>query len=127
MKYILTFILSGLLLTGVAQSNVKTSTQPELKSEKAEGKVVTYYPGTKQIMETGYYKNGQKHGQWIRYNKQGVKINEAYFDNGKPTGKWIVWDDNGVKRFEMQYENGKKTGTWYMWDENANLVSERTY
>ena len=111
MKYILTFILSGLLLTGVAQSNVKTSTQPELKSEKAEGKVVTYYPGTKQIMETGYYKNGQKHGQWIRYNKQGVKINEAYFDNGKPTGKWIVWDDNGVKRFEMQYENGKKTGT----------------
>ena len=40
MKYILTFILSGLLLTGVAQSNVKTSTQPELKSEKAEGKVI---------------------------------------------------------------------------------------
>jgi len=127
MKYLFTILLSGLLTVSFAQSTNNATEKQVLKSEKIDGKVITYYPGTKQIMETGFYKNGKKHGQWIRYNKQGVKINEAYFDMGKPTGKWIVWDDNGTKRFEMQYENGKKTGTWYMWDENANLVSERTY
>jgi antitoxin component YwqK of YwqJK toxin-antitoxin module len=127
MKYLLSLLFCGLLTVGYAQSDNKNAGNIELKKENYEGKVVTYYPGTKQIMEVGYYKNGKKDGQWVRYNMKGVKINEAYFENGMPTGKWIVWDDNGVKRFEMQYKNGKKTGTWYMWDENANLVSERTY
>ena len=42
---------------------------------------------TGQLWQVGHFKDNQKHGQWIRYNKDGKLEYEEYFENGKTPKK----------------------------------------
>ena len=77
--------------------------------------------------EVGEYRNGEKHGKWIKWNESGNKVTEANYYLGDKEGEWTIWDAEGNKRYEMFYDKGEKVGTWKMWNEEQELVSEREY
>jgi len=90
------------------------------------GSVEFYYPTT-EIMEQGGFKDGLKHGKWVRWSVKGNKLAEANYNKGKKDGKWLIWDELGIKRYEMYYTNGTKTGTWVMWDEKGQIANKKEY
>ena len=51
----------------------------------------------------------------------------SYDSNGEKHGEWIVWDNNGVVRIKMFYQNGKRSGTWKIYNQNGILINERDY
>lgn len=58
---------------------------------KAKGKSIqgmmqgewTFYRETGQLWQVGNFKDNQKHGKWIRYDKQENLEYEKTFENGK--------------------------------------------
>jgi len=42
-----------------------------------------FYRETGQLWQVGHFKNGQKHGSWIRYDKKGQLEYDEIFDHGK--------------------------------------------
>ncbi len=97
-----------------------------IKRGKEDGSVEFYYP-TSEIMEQGFFNDGNKDGKWVRWSNNGNKLAEANYKNGKKDGKWIIWDERGIKRYEMYYKNGKKTGVWLIWDEKGQISNKKEY
>lgn len=88
--------------------------------EKDGGLVaVTTYHEDGSVKETGFYKNKKLHGEWAKFNQEGVKVARAYYTNGKKTGKWMFLN-NGVLT-EVDYDNNKITNV-YEWNNNDNVV-----
>lgn len=97
-----------------------------IKNGVENGSVEFYYPTT-EIMEQGNFKDGLKHGKWVRWSEKGNKLAEANYNKGKKDGAWLIWDERGIKRYEMYYTNGLKTGTWMMWDEKGQISNQKKY
>jgi len=97
-----------------------------VKNGKENGTVEFYYP-TEEIMEQGFFKDGEKDRKWVRWSINGNKLAEANYNKGKKDGKWLIWDERGVKRYEMFYSNGLKTGVWIMWDEKGQISNKKEY
>ncbi len=88
---------------------------------------VEFYHSTNEIMEQGNFRDGVKHGKWVRWSIGGNKLAEANYNKGKKQGKWLIWDERGTKRYEMFYANGAKTGTWMIWDEQGQISNKKQY
>lgn len=46
-----------------------------------------FYRESCQLWQVGNFRNGQKHGQWIRYDKNGQLEYQEQFENGKKIAK----------------------------------------
>ena len=68
--------------------------------------VTTYYESG-EIMEQGFYKDKKLHGEWNKYDKNGVKITKAFYSDGVKTGKWTFLNDG--KLTEVVYKKNKIT------------------
>ena len=97
-----------------------------IKNGVENGSVEFYYPTT-EIMEQGNFKDGLKHGKWVRWSVKGNKLAEAIYKKGKKDGTWVIWDERGIKRYEMHYANGTKIGIWIMWDEKGQISNQKEY
>ena len=101
-------------------------------------------------IEEGYFVNGRKEGEWIRYHKDGKTISlrgnysnnrpkgeyKRYFKNGKLKefgsfnedqykGILIRYHSNGKIAYQGNYNNsGKETGTIKYFYDNGNLALE---
>jgi antitoxin component YwqK of YwqJK toxin-antitoxin module len=117
-------IFNGAL--SVEEDGVKKSTL-QIKDGMIDGEAQYFFASTGQIMETGMFEKGQKHGKWIRYNEAGIVVGLAQYNFGKKHGTWTVFDDKGTKRFEMTYNNGDKSGIWNSWDEAGQVTSTKDY
>ena len=97
MKKILTTVMLGIATLAFAQEK-----QPTFK---AEGDLVkaTYYYEDGSIKTQGFFKNKKLTGEWVRFDKEGNKIQLAYYAAGKKVGKWFVWTKESLK--EINYEN----------------------
>jgi len=42
-------------------------------------------------------KDGQMHGYWEWFRKDGTKMRSGYFDCGKRVGEWITYDKKGAR------------------------------
>ncbi len=90
----------------------------EKTSEKQE--VVHYPNGNKKL--TGQYRNGERHGVWTSWYKDGSIKSELRFRNGKRHGFYKTWYRNGKIRYEGQYHHGERTGTWKYYEKNGDLI-----
>lgn len=70
---------------------------------------------------SGYFRNNQKHGQWLYYYENGFIADEAWFLNGKLHGRSSSSYKNGVLRSNGYYEHGKKIREWTYFDESGKL------
>jgi len=79
--------------------------QEQKPTFKAEGDLVkaSYYHEDGSIKTQGFFKDKKLTGEWVRFDKEGNKVQLAYYDNGKKVGKWFVWTADSLK--EINYES----------------------
>jgi len=56
------------------------------------------------------FKDGEKHGQWTYWYRNGQKDREGSYFHGEKDKKWIKWRPNGDKPWEKTYEQGVQIG-----------------
>ncbi len=93
-----TFITAMMMIGGavIAQNGVKKPVF-ENQGELIKG---TYYYEDGSIRQEGTYKNGELHGKWISYDKNGEKTASAEYNNGEKTGTWLFWQGDKAKQVE---------------------------
>jgi len=81
---------------------------------------------TGTVEEIGYYVNGQLEGPYTKYNRTKVK-EELNYKNGQLHGDVVKYFDTGEKLMESNYVNGKRDGVEKYYDEEGNVTLEYTY
>lgn len=97
MKKCIAILVFSFVFTGFAQEQ-----KPTFKSESGLIKA-TYYYEDGSIKTQGFFKDEKLTGEWVRFDKEGNKIQLGYYNNGKKVGKWFFWSLGSLK--EVNYEN----------------------
>ena len=63
--------------------------------------------------------NGKPDGLWIKWSKNGNKIEEGNYSNGLLEGYFALYHPNGLKSLEGSILHGKKNGLFAMYHENG--------
>jgi hypothetical protein len=90
------------------------------------GKWIYWYKnGVKQL--EGEYLGDKKTGSWVKWYENGIKATEGEFLYGKMHGKWTDWHGNGKKALESYWVLGKRDGQWKSWNGDGTLKKTLTY
>lgn len=106
MKKFLAIMILSLTIGGYAQDHKPTF--------KAQGDLVkaTYYYKDGAIKTQGFFKDKKLTGEWVRFDKEGNKVQLAYYKNGKKIGKWFVWTSNSLKEINYKSNTIASVNTW---------------
>lgn len=116
MKFSLTFILSFLIICGIKAQQTEAIPYCDCvdKVEQIKpilnGKFQRTCKGV--IIETGTFKNGNKDGEWITYNKKSVVIRRINYNDGKLNGKFEAYDAKGALKVTAYFKDDVKTDKW---------------
>jgi len=128
------FILCSLILIGCGSSvepyeesydngQLKIETSTKVENGERHGEFIRYHKDGK-IKETGTYVNGTKEGPSVYYWSDGDRQERTYV-NGTKEGPAVYYHTNG-DREEFTYVNGKYEGpSVYYWSDGDR--QERTY
>ncbi|PWG06219.1 toxin-antitoxin system YwqK family antitoxin [Polaribacter aquimarinus] len=116
MKNLITIIVLCIATIGFAQQN-----EPNYE---AEGDLVkaTYYHEDGSINIQGYFKNKKLTGKWVRYDKEGNKVQMAFYKDGKKVGRWFVWAKESLK--EIHYDDNAIVSV-NLWKHEAKLAMNK--
>lgn len=130
-------IFSGLLLVGLISCQENPEKVVEEKYETGKPKRVRFYDqDSTAVKEIVYYKNGNKkikgkllngnrHGTWISYLKDGSKWTQAKYKQGKLVN-FTSCKENLEKVVEEKYETGQpKLVRFY--DQDNSAIKEIVY
>ena len=82
---------------GQKEKDVKLNTETNLVE-------ATYYHDNGEVSQKGTFDlDGKLHGDWVKYNEEGVKISEGTYTKGVRTGKWVFVTNGSVK--EVEFDN----------------------
>lgn len=107
---------------GINQVKAKRSYQNGIMN----GEITVYYKNG-QISKRGQYKDGEYHGKWIGWFKNGTKSFEVNHDEGLLDGAYITYHENGKMKEKGIYNESQKTGKWEYFDNAGNLICEKMY
>jgi antitoxin component YwqK of YwqJK toxin-antitoxin module len=62
-------------------------------ASKATKRVIHYKDGS--VQGQGSMKDGEMHGYWEWFRKDGTKLRSGHFDRGTQVGEWITYDRKG--------------------------------
>ncbi|KDR94962.1 Antitoxin component YwqK of the YwqJK toxin-antitoxin module [Peptoclostridium litorale DSM 5388] len=80
------------------------------------------------LLETGYYYEEKKDGQWLTYSSAGVLIKNETYSMGKRSGLYRQYASSGELVEESNYQDGQYHGMYKRWDEwTGNLEMEGSY
>lgn len=90
----------------------------------AEGDLVkaTYYHEDGTVSTQGYFKNKKLTGKWVRYDKEGNKIQMAFYNEGKKVGRWFVWTGTSLK--EINYDNNAVVDV-NLWKHDSKIAANK--
>ena len=71
------------------------------------------------MSQTGTYKEGKLHGEWISFDNEGNKVAVGNYTKGVKTGKWFFWDGNELS--EVNYSNNA-IASIKTWESNSNVA-----
>lgn len=97
---LLVMMVTFLFGTGLTAQEIKPNFEKE--GELIKG---TFYYEDGNISQKGTYKNGELHGEWVSYDKNGKKTALASYRNGKKVGKWFFWSNDVLT--EVDYEENR--------------------
>lgn len=85
------------------------------------GSYVDKYPnGINKFV--GFYRLGQRHGQWMAFYPNGTQWSEMHYDKGLRQGPNIAYFEDGKVRFSGFYKNDKQDSVWSYYDSIGNLA-----
>ena len=76
------------------------------------------------IYAEGFLLEGQRHGKWVFWYRNGKKQLEGEYVRGKKTGTWTKWREEGARITEGEFLYGKMHGTWTDWHGNGQKALE---
>ena len=79
------------------------------------------------IAHEGKIKNGEDHGYYKSYYRNGRIWKEGEYDMGVFTGKHTIWSIDGQKLLEGEYVKHERHGIWYNWDQDGMICSVTKY
>lgn len=114
MKKLLTICMMGIATFMFSQENNTTYT--------TEGDLVkaTYYYEDGSIKTQGFFKNNKLTGKWVRFDKNGKKVQIAHYKDGKKVGKWLVWTSEGTLK-EINYKDNSIASV-NVWKSDAKIA-----
>lgn len=71
-----------------------------------------------EIKKDTYIQNGDVIEATLHFDNGQVSQKGFYTVDGKLTGEWLSFNREGVKTAKAQYDNGNKVGTWFFWSED---------
>ena len=85
-------------------------------------------PRTLKLLKKGYFNDGRKIGNWIKYNSNGSKRYDRNYSDNRRVGKNIEYHRNGKIHVEANYNNnGYKAGTYKKYFEEGELEEAGRY
>jgi antitoxin component YwqK of YwqJK toxin-antitoxin module len=78
-----------------------------------------WWNGTSEVEVVGTEGYDQRHGRFVAWNLDGLKVLEGSYVDDVPEGKFTWWHENGTKAIEGSYVHGKQDGTWTWWYSNG--------
>jgi antitoxin component YwqK of YwqJK toxin-antitoxin module len=75
----------------------------------------------------GFFRFGERHGQWMSFYPMGTLWSELHFDKGLRHGLNITYFKNGKKRYEGSYKNNKQDSVWNYYDTSGVLAEKVFY
>lgn len=82
----------------------------------------TIFHESGELSQTGFFtKEGKLTGEWISFNREGVKTAEGHYNNGAKVGTWFFWKEKTLT--EVSYTDSKiaAINTWR--NKETQLVS----
>lgn len=73
---------------------------------------------------TGFFRFGQRHGQWLSFYPSGLAWSEMHYDKGLRHGPNIAYYPDGKKRYEGVYKNDKQDSIWCYYD-SLGVLAEK--
>ncbi len=65
---------------------------------------------------TGFFRFGQRHGQWASFYPNGVIWSELHYDKGLREGPNKAYFETGKLRYDGFYKNDKRDSIWCYYD-----------
>ena len=90
------------------------------------GDYIDKYPNG-VIKFTGFFRFGQRHGQWMAFYENGLKWSECFYDKGLKHGSTQVFYSNGNLNYSGWYKQDQKDSLWFWYDEKGKEVDKRAY
>ena len=79
------------------------------------GDYIDKYPNG-VIKFTGFFRFGQRHGQWMAFYENGLKWSDCFYDKGKKHGATMVYHPNGKLYYSGWYKNDMRDSLWLFYD-----------
>lgn len=79
------------------------------------------------LLDSGYFKDGERHGLTEQYYLNGSLKIKANYNQGKKNGICENYYDNGIPYQIGEYQNGKRTGTIKQFYPDGSLQIEQEY
>lgn len=117
---------SGLQRAEKKDQQNKIVEEGDLLNGKREGTWVTYHANSGLVATVTGYRNGQKHGVFLRGDETGGITEKAFYVNDQLEGKRIVYNRTRIKE-EANYQNGKLEGERKLYYDNGKLQEEGTF
>lgn len=119
---------------GGLQKAVKKDPQDNIEEEgdllngEREGTWTIYHKGIKSHLpeSTTTYRNGVKHGLYLKMDNRGSLIEKGYYNNGNLDGRLIVFERGRIKE-ETDYKNGQIDGERKRYYSNLKLQETGTF
>lgn len=103
----------------------------------------------RQLVWSGAYAGGKRHGPWQQYNRKGQQLGTVNFERGDATfqawrsdgelaceggivddkeiGKWRYWHGGGQLAMDGAFEEGRRHGRWRRYSRAGLLESDVSY
>jgi antitoxin component YwqK of YwqJK toxin-antitoxin module len=79
------------------------------------------------IKFNGFFRFGQRHGQWMAFYENGLKWSECFYDKGKKHGSTMVYHPNGKLFYSGWYKNDLKDSLWLYYDTTGKEIDRRAF
>ena len=112
MKHILTSVFLVVLLFPALALGGEVKLEDLVERDGLFYKKFTDVPFTGKVTGKiqGTFRNGKKHGPFVRYHDNGQLKGKETYKDGKLEGLWEKFYENGQLRSRQNYKNGKLDG-----------------
>jgi antitoxin component YwqK of YwqJK toxin-antitoxin module len=90
------------------------------------GEYVDKYPSG-IILYRGFFRFGQRHGQWVSFYQNGMPWSEQSYNKGLREGANIVYYENSKIRYKGYYRNDKRDSVWTFYDSLGKVMRTIVY
>ena len=79
------------------------------------------------IKFTGFFRFGERHGEWMAFYDNGIKWSDCFYDKGKKHGSTMVFHPNGQLKYSGWYKQDQRDSLWFWYDEKGKEVDRHAF